>query len=217
MPADGAWNHRSYLDEQEDPRRAHRVHERDEESTGLRKLCTSHSCKQRSRTREQRKTGQRACGECKAKPLHPLAQVIRVGNEGIEAAMRDRIVGPLCPLRVAVQLPRLALGDGFAPDVEQDLVVVHVACKAGRPERDACPEARRRQGAVQEGCGRGGREESSEEETVRRVEGDGGADDGQVGAGPRGCAERRYERAVEVVYEVERDEDKLRTYVERSE
>jgi len=55
--------------------------------------------------------------------------------------VRDGIV--LLPGLLAVlELLGLSLGDGLAPDVEQDLVVVHVAHEAGQPEREARPEAR---------------------------------------------------------------------------
>ena len=96
--------------------------------------------------------------------------------------MRDRVVGPCCLLVVAVQLLRLAFGDGLATDVEQDLIVVHVAYEADGPKRNAYPKARRGKGACQVRCSRGGREEAGEEEAIRHVEGDGGADYGQVGA-----------------------------------
>ena len=182
MPADSAWNHRSYLDKQEDPRGVHRVHERDQESTRLCKLGTSDSCEQRSCTGEECKTGQRTRGECKAEPLHPFTKVIREGDEGIHAAMRDRVVGPWGLLVIAVQLLCLAFGDGLAAYVEQDLIVVHVACKTDGPKRNACPKARRGKGTCQVRCSRGGREEAGEEEAVWHVEGDGGADYGQVGA-----------------------------------
>lgn len=87
--------------------------------------------------------------------------------------MRYRIVR-LSHLIVALQLLGLSLGDGLAPDVEQDLVVIHVTGKPGRPHNDAHPEAWGVQRVAQVSCGRGGREEGCEEEAVRRVEGDSG-------------------------------------------
>jgi len=87
--------------------------------------------------------------------------------------VRYRIVR-LSHLLVVLQLLGLSLGDGLAPDIEQDLVVIHVTGKPGRPHSDAHPEAWGVQRVVQVSCGRGGCEEGREEETVRHVEGDAG-------------------------------------------
>ncbi len=76
----------------------------------------------------------------------------------------------LSRLLAAVQLLGLPLSDGLAPDIEQDFVVIHVAYKAGDPEGDARPEARRGLRAAQVRRGGGGREEGREEEAVRHVE-----------------------------------------------
>lgn len=120
-----------------------------------------------------------------------------------------------CPLLVVVlQLLGLSLGDGLAPDVKQDLVVVHVSRKAGRPERDARPEAWRGQRVGQVRRGGGGREEGGEEEAVRRVERDRARYHGEVRLGAGGGAEGGYERAVEVVHEIEKGEDELGADVE---
>ena len=115
----------------------------------------------------------------------------------------------LSRLLAAVQLLGLPLSDGLAPDIEQDFVVIHVAYKAGDPEGDARPEARRGLRAAQVRRGGGGREEGREEEAVRHVERDGARDDDDVRFGAGGGAEGRDERAVEVVREIERGEDGL--------
>lgn len=87
--------------------------------------------------------------------------------------MRYRIMR-LSHLLVVLQLLGLTLGDGLAPDVEQELVVIDVTGKPGRPHNDAHPEAWGAQRVAQVSCGRGGREEGREEEAVRQVEGDAG-------------------------------------------
>lgn len=207
----GTWSHRGYLKEEKDPRRAHRVHEGREELSRLSELSASRGLQQRFCAREQRKVGNRTRGERKAEPLYPLAKVIWEGNEGVQPAVRDRIVWlpRLCPLPVLVELPGLALGDRLAPDVEQNLVVVQVSRKADCPEPDARPEARRAQRVAQERRGGGRREGGSEEEAVRHVESDGHQNHDQMGVGAVGGAERGYERAVEVVHEIEHGEDEL--------
>ena len=122
--------------------------------------------------------------------------------------MRDRIVRLRHRLSVLHRLLLgLSLGDGLAPDVEQNLVVVHVARKARRPEREAGPEARGGRRVCEVCCGGGGREERGEEEAVRRVERDRARDDDEVRSGAGGGAQGGDERAVEVVHEVERDEN----------
>ena len=122
--------------------------------------------------------------------------------------MRDRIVRLRHRLSVLRRLLLgLALGDGLAPDVEQDLVVVHVAREARRPEREAGPEARggRRAGEVRRGGGGG--EEGGEEEAVWCVECDRARDYDEVRFGAGGGAQGGDERTVEVVHEVERGEN----------
>lgn len=176
--------HQPELVEEEQPRRRHR---RDERS-------------------DRRKVWRWRCSEREPEPLHPLAEVVRVRDEPVKAAMRDRIVlsGRLLVLSVVILFvghrslaPCLVL----AAEVEEDLVVVNVPSKAGSPEADADPEARAAKGASEEPL-RGGRGEvRAEEGAVKRVEQDGGERNHQVRLRSRGCAKRRYDSAVEVVHQ----------------
>ena len=211
MSTHSPWNHRDYLNEEKDPRRAYRVHKRGQKSSHIRELAAAHCCQQCGCAGEKSKVGSRTRGEREAEPFDPLTKVIREGDESVQAAVRDRIVRARrrCGLAVLLQqLLGLSLGNGLAPDVEQDLVVVHVSREARRPEREACPEARGGRGRVgQVRGGGGGGEVGGEEEAVWCVECDGAADYDEVRFGAGGGAQGGYECAVEVVSEVERCED----------
>ena len=205
-----AWSHRDYLYEEKDPGRAQRVHKREEKLFHLRELSTPRCRQQRPSAWEQSKVGRWARGKRKAEPFDPLTKVVREGDDGIQAAVRDGIVRLRHRPSVLDGLfLGLALGDGLAAEAEQDLVVVHVSREARRPERDSGPEAwgRRCRRAGEVRGGGGGGEEGGEEEAVRRVERDRGGDDDEVRFGAGGGAEGGDERAVEVVCEVERGED----------
>src|SRR6267142_4296210 len=117
VSAYSAWNHRSYLKEKEDPRRAYRIYEGGEKITHLCEL-SAPCCHQQSLcTREQSKVRSWTRSEGEAEPFDPFTKVVREGDNGVEATMWDGIVG-LSRLLSILKFLGLSLGDGLATDTE---------------------------------------------------------------------------------------------------
>lgn len=179
--------------------RKHQQNFREEKQIRWRKRSQQHS--------EGRERRRRRGSEREAKPLAPLAEVVRVRDEAVQVPVRDGVVLLLVLSPAVVVGFRLALRLGGAADVEQHLVVHDVPDEACGPEADARPEGRARERACEERlCARRG-EIRAKEEAVHDVEEHGGERDADVRLGARGRAERRDDRAVEIVGQEERGEE----------
>lgn len=111
------WHHRNYLEEKEDPRRAHRIYEGGEKITHLCELSASCCHQQSLCTREQSKVRSWTRSERKAEPFDPFTKVVREGDDGVEATMWDGIVR-LSRLLSILEFLGLSLGDRLATDIE---------------------------------------------------------------------------------------------------
>jgi hypothetical protein len=140
-----------------------------------------------------------------ARPLHPLAQIMRMQHILEQPVLRHHVylAHALDSRSILLGLARLLAPRG-APDLAQVVVVEHIPQQAPAPDHEPDEHVFGARGPVVLGCWPVAREVAADGERVGDLEDEGHEPDERVDGGHAGVEKERGEdRAVEVVYDLD--------------